>query len=328
MTLQWPIIKPKVRGWTAVDAWPNGLLVGVSVRPGSRAGARPQVVKCAHVVTAEAASSAAPGPAGEAELAGLARKVAVSGFPLTVPLQRNDYRVFVVEESPVQAAELDGSLRWTLGPMVDFPIEEANVAWMKIPTAEFQPNRTKHLYAVVAQQSVVKQQAERFAQAKLPLHALDVRETAQRNIAALLEKKGEGLGLLTMGPDGVSVTFTFGGELYLDRFIELSLDELLAADEAARHKFFERLALQVARSVDFIDRNFPFMPVERVVLAPLPADIGLSEYLSKNLSVRVESLDLATVFDLSLTPELALPQNQWRYLIALGAALRGMRKAA
>ena len=317
MKLQWPILKPSAKGWSAVDVGPGGLLVGVSVRPGARAGDRPQVVKCAQVTGAALE---------EAALAGLARKISVAGFPWTVPLPRNDYRILVVAEPPVLAAEMDRSLRWTLGPMINIPIDEANVVWMNIPTAEFQPNRPRHLYAIVAQQSVIKQQAALFAQAKLALRAIDVRETAQRNIAALLEKKGEGLGLLSMDPQGVTLTFTFGGELYLDRFIELSLAELLAADAPGQQKFFERITLQVSRSVDFINRNSSFMPVERIMLAPLPAQIGLHDYLSQNLSLRVEALDLASVFDLSRTPELALPENQSRYLMALGAALRGVRQ--
>lgn len=317
MKLQWPILKPSAKGWSAVDVGPDGLLVGVSVRPGARAGDRPQVVKCAQVTGAALE---------EAALAGLARKISVAGFPWTVPLPRNDYRILVVAEPPVLAAEMDRSLRWTLGPMINIPIDEANVVWMNIPTAEFQPNRPRHLYAIVAQQSVIKQQAALFAQAKLALRAIDVRETAQRNIAALLEKKGEGLGLLSMDPQGVTLTFTFGGELYLDRFIELSLAELLAADAPGQQKFFERITLQVLRSVDFINRNSSFMPVERIMLAPLPAQIGLHDYLSQNLSLRVEALDLASVFDLSRTPELALPENQSRYLMALGAALRGVRQ--
>ena len=61
-------------------------------------------------------------------------------------------------------------------------------------------------------------------------------------------------------------------------------------------------------------------------MAPLPAPIGLRDYLAQNLPVQVELLDLASVFDLSLTPELRTPENQARYFCALGAALRGMGK--
>ena len=315
MQFTWPIIKVGAKGWTALDANPDGSAVGVSVRRSTRSGARPQVVKFAR---------SGDGASGAEALVELGRKLGVGGFPWTLPLHRGDYQMLVVAEPPVLGSEMERSLRWTLGSMIDFPIDEANVAWMHIPTAEFQPNRPKHIYAIVSRQSVLNEKAALFQKVKLNLQAIDVRETAQRNVAALLEKKGEGLGLLSVGLTGVTITFTFGGELYLDRFIDLPLAELVSADEAGREKFFERIALQVSRSVDFISRNFSFMPVQRIVLATLPAPLGLRDYLAQNLQVPVEMLDLASVFDLSLTPELKVPENQARYFVALGAALRGM----
>jgi hypothetical protein len=45
------------------------------------------------------------------------------------------------------------------------------------------------------------------------------------------------------------------------------------------------------------------------------------------LPVAVQLLDLSEILDLSATPELAKAENQARALVALGAALRGMRKS-
>lgn len=303
------------RGWTALDAGPDGSLLAVSVR--RRARARPQVVKCA-------CSPAGP-PTAQA-LAQLADKVSVVGFPWTMTLQRGDYQLLVIAEPAVQASEMESSLRWTLSSMIDFPVDEANLAWMKIPTAEQQPNHARHIYAIVSQKSIAEARLALFQQAKLKLRALDVRETAQRNIAALLEKKNEGLGLVCVGAAGVLITFSFGGELYLDRFIEQPLDDMLAADAARQASIFDQIALQLSRSVDFVSRNFPFMTVQRIVLAPLPAALGLRDYLAHNLALPVQALNLADVFDLALTPELEAAENQARYFVALGAALRGMGK--
>lgn len=315
MQVNWPIFAIGAKGWTAVDAGSDGSLVAVSVR--RRASARPQVVKCAR---------STPGTAMAEALTELAHKVSVAGFQWTMALQRGDYQMLVIAEPSVLASEMERSLRWSLGAMIDFPVEEANVAWMKIPTTVQQPNHARHIYAIVSPKSVAKAQLALFQKAKLNLRAIDVRETAQRNIAALLEKKNEGLGLLCVGSSGVLIVFTFAGELYLDRFIEQPLDEMVAADDAGRKKIFDLIALQVSRSVDFVSRNFPFMPVQRIVLAPLPAPLELRDYLAQNLSLQVDLLDLAEVFDLSLTPELQVPENQSRYFVALGAALRGMGK--
>ncbi len=313
MQFKWPIIASGAKGWTALDARADGALLAVSVRRG--AGGRPTVIKCAHSSAGLALSEA---------LTELAHQVGVVGFPWTLALQRGEYQMLVLAEPAVLASEMEHSLRWTMGNLIDYPVDEAHLTWMKIPTAELQPNHARHLYAVVARHALIKTQQVLFQKCKLNLRAIDVRETAQRNVAALIEKKGEGLGLLRVAPDGVSISFTFAGELYLDRFIEQPLAEVLAADETGRQEIFERIALQVSRSIDFISRNFPFMPVQRMVLAPLPAPIGLRDYLAGNLSLPVEQLDLATLFDLSLTPELTASENQSRYFIALGAALRGM----
>ena len=313
MQFKWPTITSGVLGWTALDASAQGALLAVSVRRGS--GGRPKLIKCAQHAAGSPLTDALPA---------LAHQVAVVGFPWTLALQRGEYQMLVLAEPAVLAAEMEASLRWTLGSMIDYPVDEAHLSWMRIPTAELQPNHARHLYAIVARHALIKAHEGLFQKSKLNLRAIDVRETAQRNIAALLEKKGEGLGLLHVADAGVSITFTFAGELYLDRFIEQPLAEMLAADDAQRQQMFERIALQVSRSIDFISRNFPFMRVQRMVLAPLPAPMGVRDYLSGNLSLPVDQLDLADLFDLSLTPELAAPENQSRYFIALGAALRGM----
>lgn len=317
MKLQWPVFKHRASGWTAVDTAPDGRLVGVSVRPPRFGGDRPQVLRCGQSMN---------GRRGGEALADLARKLVVPASPWVLTLQRGDYQMLVVDEPPVPAAEMAHSLRWSLGTMVEYPVEEASIDWMRIPTEEFQPSRARRLYAVVAREALVNERAALFQKARLNLRAVDVRETALRNIAALLEQSGEGLGLLSMGPSGITATFSFQGELYLDRFIEQPMDELLQADEPARQRFLERVALQVSRSVDFIGRNFSFMPVGRIVVAPMPAALPLLDYLAQSLAVRVEALDLAGSLDLTPVPELAQPEAQARYLIALGAALRGMRK--
>ena len=59
----------------------------------------------------------------------------------------------------------------------------------------------------------------------------------------------------------------------------------------------------------------------KLVLAPSTI-AGLEDYLSSNLYMPVETLDLATLFDFGRAPELADQALQQRFLVPLGAALR------
>ena len=74
-----------------------------------------------------------------------------------------------------------------------------------------------------------------------------------------------------------------------------------------------------------IARGFSFITIDRIVVAPMAASVGMASYLAGKLPVKVESLDLESILDLSAVPALRKAENQARYLVALGSALRGMR---
>ena len=315
--LSW-VKKDRSRGWIGIDISADGIY-GVSVQPPTKAGDKPQVLKCGWLPNSEISPD---------KLSKLVRKLAVAGYPISLPLNRSDYQILVMPEPPVKKEEMEQSIRWSLGSVLEYPPEEANIEWMTIPTMEHLPLRAVQIYVVLVRTAIIQQRAELFRQAKFPLQAIEIRETAQRNVATLLEKPSEGLALVVMSSRGVEITFTFGGELFLDRFIDEPLVATVLTDESERTKIFDRITLQLQRSIDYINRTLPFMLIGRIVIAPLPMARALCEHLTQNISEPVEMLNLSDIFDLSLTPELLVEENQTRYLSALGAALRGTGNTA
>ncbi|MDO9449390.1 MAG: hypothetical protein Q7J21_02815 [Rugosibacter sp.] len=314
--------KKKDAGWTAIDVGSDGVH-GVSVLAPRTPGDKPRVVKC----------GAMPGQRLDADtLIRLARKISVPGCPWTLPLSRKEYNLLVVQEPTVQPDEFEQSMRWSISTLIDYPVDEANIAWMKIPTVTLLPNRPPQMYVVVVKSEIVAWYSALFQQAKVPLQAISVRETAQRNIAVLGGGPGEGTGLLSIGKHGVYFTATFNGELYLDRFVEESLFVAPLTDAAhapiEEERACERIVLQVQRSLDFISRNLQFIDINRLLMAPMPAYPDMGDFISQHIQVPVEALDLASIFDFSQTPELALRENQAPYFFALGAALQFMENKA
>ncbi len=90
----------------------------------------------------------------------------------------------------------------------------------------------------------------------------------------------------------------------------------------------ERIALEIQRTCDHVDRRFNYAGVARVLVSPLPQGLGVLEYLSANLAVRVQQLDLNEVLDLSALPEARDALWQAHHLSAIGAALRELPEAA
>lgn len=298
-------------GWTAVTVEADGLY-GVTVLAPHASGDKPRVVKCGFTA----------GPLDPKTLAELARKISVADCPWTLALGHKTYNILVVPEPTVQADELENSLRWSIGSMVEYPVSEASIAYLKIPTAEMLPNRPTNLYVAAVKKEVIAGYNAIFQQAGISLQAIDVRETAQRNIAALAEAPGMGLGLLSIGKQGMQFIITFNGALYLDRYIEESLFGNVSADTDIETRAYERIALQVQRSLDFIGRTLTFINIDHVLMAPMPDKLAQPDFMPQNIPLPMVSLDLASVFDFSQTPELAQEKNQALYFTPLGAALR------
>jgi len=237
-------------------------------------------------------------------------------------LGANQYQLQLLDAPSVPDAELKSAVRWGLKDTLDYPVETATVDVVMVPAGPNSTARGKSVYAVSARNSEVESVMKVFLEARLPLQVIDVPELAQRNIAALLETEGRGLALLNFDEEGGLLTFTAGGELYLARRIEVGSQMLAQADPGRLEQMFERITLELQRSLDHFDRQFSHVPLARVMLGPLPENTALQAYLAKNLYVPVESVNLSSVLDFGERTEMHDPGNQQRYMSVLGAALR------
>ena len=179
------------------------------------------------------------------------------------------------------------------------------------------------MYAIAARNEVIRKRIDCFIdRSAAGLEAIDIPELGQRNIAALLEKPGHGTALLSFNQEGGLLTFTKDGELYHSRQIDVTVEQLQTPDEERRTHVYERVALDLQRSLDNFERQFPYVGVNRLLLAPFPMRAGFYDYLKSYLYLQVETFELSDVFDLTAVPELSDIAAQARAFILLGAALR------
>ena len=301
--------------WAAVD-FSARRVVAVLVAPPQGDG-RPRVLN--------AVQADVDGPTADAAtLVALASQLDGGARRWTLLLPRDAYRVSVMPEPAVPPAELAQSVRWQVAPTLDFPAEDASVDFMKIPTQHWQPERTPELYAIAARGDAVREHAALFDAARLTLAAIDIRETAQRNVAALAERNDELLVMVAFGEDDVQISFSWHRELYMDRLIAEAADRDHHPERIAANN--ERIASQVQRSIEAVRSDFPFMMAARVLVAGAPD--GFCALLATSLPEPVEACEPQQLFDLSRTPALRDPQVFMQYFHALGAALRGLEPDA
>jgi MSHA biogenesis protein MshI len=305
----------KSGAWLAIVPQRDGIL---AARVDRRHDARPAVTMAAFF----------PGAPGADALERAGREAHSADYRCITVLGSGDYQLLTAEAPSVAREELKAAMRWKLKDILDFPIDDATFDVFDIPPDPNGAARTQHnVFAVAARNSVVRARQELFHAAKVGLAVIDIPDLAQRNVAALLEPEGRGVALLAFGEEGGLLTVSWRGELYLSRRIDVTLAQLREADQERKLQSFDKIALELQRSLDNFERQFSFISVAKLVLAP---GVGrdVYDYLSSNLYTRVHMLDLADVLDLAAVPELVDPAVQQRFFVPLGAALRDLEDAA
>lgn len=237
-------------------------------------------------------------------------------------LARGQYQVVPTDAPEVPREEWRQALRWQAADLFGFPVESAAIDLIELPSAGHAHARARVL-AVAAPQEQIDRLTEPAASARTPLAAVDIPETALRNISALVEPAERAQALLWIGGTGSALVITAGGELVQARALDLSAAQLAAhEDDPARQQALDRAGLELQRTLDSFERMYSQLTMSRLLVAPSAASAQLCAFLRELLYPPVEELDLADSLDLSAVPELADPAALAPWLLAIGAALR------
>ena len=260
-------------------------------------------------------------PADDANaLVTLRKQNKFKGFRLTTLMDPGCYQIVQVDAPEVPDDELSEAVRWRLKDVLDFPVDRATVDVARLPV--HQAGRAPQLLAVAASDTVLSLRMDFFDRARLDLQAVDVPEMAQRNVAALFEEENRGLAMLALDDSGGTLTFTYQGELCAFRHIEVTTAQLHSATADRLSALFERIGLELQRSLDNFERQYSAISVSRLLLMPCPSAPGLAEYLRDYVYIPVVTADLTSVIDCEKVPELRDPALQAERLQVIGAALR------
>jgi MSHA biogenesis protein MshI len=255
-----------------------------------------------------------------------AREHGLGRYQCATLLLPGEYQVLLVEAPNVPQAELKTAIRWRIKDLLDYHVNDATVDVLAVPPNPAGSERAQSMYAITARNELIQACIGRFESARIPLTVIDIPETAQRNVASLFESADRGLAMLYMGAKEGLLTINFRRELMLSRRIDVGLEEMALASGAAREEQFQRVLLELQRTFDHFDRQFAYVPVAKLMIAPDPETTGLLEFLSGNLDMPVERVRLSSAIDFGARAELE-PREEWRLFHSFGAALRHESKA-
>jgi MSHA biogenesis protein MshI len=256
----------------------------------------------------------------------LAKELGFDKYRCSTLLAPSDYQMLLVEAPNVPQTELKTAIRWRIKDMLEYHVEDATVDLLEVPRNPAGGERSHQMYAITARNALIQSCIGRFDVARIPLSVIDIQETAQRNVAALFERDERGVALLHLGKDQSLLTVNFRGELVFARRFDVRVSELASVTGAAREEQFQRVLLELQRTFDHFDRQYTYVPVAKLLLAPEPEESGLLEYLAKNLDQSVERVHLAGAVSFGAGADLDA-QDEWRLFHLIGASLRYDSKA-
>jgi len=256
----------------------------------------------------------------EKYLARLASDYGLKRSACTTILDQTDYSLLLTEAPDVPPDELRAAMRWRVKDLIDFHINDATIDVFDVPGVRV-AGRARPMYAVAARTAIIQKRVDLLDAANINLQVIDIPEMAQRNLAMLLPEEPRGIAVLSFTATAGLLTISKQGELYLSRNLDIGLDAMLAGGDAAA--YFDRIVLEIQRSLDYYDSHFRQPPLAALVLVPSPRPIpDLENYLRTNLNISVSTMELAQIMDFRRDFDTAARS---RCILTIGAALREER---
>lgn len=305
---------------TALIAAEQGLAVAAVNFDGS---AKPVLTRCKYI----------PCPNGRCDAEFIKKQskmLHITSRPCTTTVNLGEYDILSVEAPDVPPAELRSAVRWQIKDLIDFHIDDAVLDVFDAP-ASGADKRQHSLYVVVSRMNSIKQQINQLQAADINLTTIDIPELVIRNICAYCPEDQNGMVFIYLTKDQGVFTITKDATLYLARSLDFGYGHLFHATEKAGefsmdeyNPEFDRVVLEVQRSLDYYDRYFSQPGVSKILISPTEEPIaGLADYLQRNTGIATAILDVNEIVD---TAEPLDQQQQAQCLLAIGAALRQEKK--
>lgn len=233
-------------------------------------------------------------------------------------LERGQYQLLQTEAPEMPPEEWRDALRWRLKDQLDFLVDGAALDLLTMPP-EAGPRNQRTLVAVAAPAGSRDQLRRDGEDAGWDWQALDVAETALRNLSRLLASPNRGHALLHVGDAHATLVITVAGGLLMSRQVDVGLAALTDAEEGARQQALERVGLELQRTLDNFDRVFSQVSLERLDVLPGPGAGSVADFVRELVYVPVLVANPHDKLDLSALPPDADLSGHW---LAIGAALR------
>jgi MSHA biogenesis protein MshI len=248
-------------------------------------------------------------------LQALVREAGAEGMACEWVLDPGGYSLLQVDKPAVPPEEWVQALRFKVRDLIGFPLEDAVMDAFEVPGLDSR-GRPPTLYLAVARKDELRPQIAAIEAAGLQLERIGIADLAWAEAARQLSPSDDSQVALALDARGGSMLALRERTLFVARRFEFDAEDQRALRDVQggrSERLFERIALELQRTLDYFDRTHQRPPPRRLLL------LGGVEGL--------EGLGDALRSMLGLDVQRAEPESQWPALATLAPGAR-MRLAA
>lgn len=264
----------------------------------------------------------AAGADAGATLQSLVREAGAAGMACEWVLEPGAYSLQQVDKPSVPPSEWVQALRWKVRDLIGFPIDEAVMDAFEVPGLDSR-GRPPTLYLAVARKDELRPRIAQIEASGLQLSKIGISDLAWADAVRTLSPGEDSQAALVIDARGGTMLAMRESTLFVARRFEFDGDDqrVLREPEPGRiERLFERIALELQRTLDYFDRTHQRPPPRRLLLlAGLDGMDGLAASIRSNLGLEVQE-----VAPESAWPELMdLPESSRVRVAALAACVAG-----
>lgn len=262
-----------------------------------------------------------PEPDMASALRHLVRQKRIQGARLCGVMDRSEYRVLSVELPDIPSQEWQDAMRWRLKDAVDFPMEDALLDIVAIPS-DTQLRQTHNAMAFVTQRTDYERWANLADDVGVRWKALEAPETSLMVLSAAVEKTDQAHALLAFGQSCAILVITYKKTLLMSRVIEVTLDAIIG-DHESRGAALGRASLEVIRTLDSFERMHSEVSLSGMSVMTPPEAADIVEVLTDLVYVPISKYALSDWVDISNVADVIETAGTLEEYAVIGAALRG-----
>ncbi len=302
--------KVEIKGVCALSFTPEGIALAISENTVTE---HPKLIHCEFITTNNKL----------AVLKQLSERHKLYQYHCHLVLSGDDYRITMIEAPLVTDTEMPDAIRWKISDLIEFSIDDAVLDYYELPNSQ-RANVEKQLEVISSSKHIIQPLIDLCQNGGLTLNLIDIQETTLRNLATLLPENENGVVLLYLQKSSGRIIIEKQGKIYLSRRLTMGYQGLKLDQFQANGQIIaleqNSLALEIQRSMDYVENHYGLPPIFSIAILPLPEETHqLLQFINNNHGATARIMDLSTIINTELPLDDA---TQSSCAAVIGATLR------